>query len=73
MLLFDGAAFSASPNQYDKSCLQDVLVMTDIYAEGAQEKIEAFMLARLKRPPMDDAEMVRVSTISLKSSKESAK
>ena len=57
---FDGAQFSANPEQYDESCLTDVLIVEDLEAPGVEDRIAAFMKLCEARPAMSQEEWQRV-------------
>jgi hypothetical protein len=60
---FDGTQFSVKPEQYDESCLADVLIVEDLEATGVEERIVAFMKMCEARPAMSPEEQQRVSHI----------
>ena len=60
---FNGAQFSAKPEQYDESCLADVLIVEDLEAPGVEERIVAFMKLCEARPAMGPEEQQRASHI----------
>jgi hypothetical protein len=60
---FDRSQFSAKPEQYDESCLADVLIVEDIEVPGVEDRIVAFMKLCEARPAMSQEEQQRVSHI----------